>query len=327
MRRFVTNLLSNIPLIQNYFSGMAAIFMLHRVSHFESIKLQPNENMKISPEFLEKFIFNLKSQGYKFISLDDIYNILKKGNKIKKQIAFTMDDGYRDNYEIAYPIFKKYDIPFAIYVTTSFPQNKAILWWYALEDLILKNKTLKLSNGKIYDCKTKEQKEDTFLRLREVIISFDRKDFLNSLNNLFCDYGVDWFANNNELCMDWKQIIELSKDDMCTIAGHTKNHYALNKLTIEEVKTEIMEANNLLEEKIGKKIEHFAYPFGSRFEIGQREFDIVKSMGFKTAVTTRAGTIYKEHIDHLESLPRIMLTENFDIKSIGRIRRSKVVTI
>ncbi len=316
-----------LPLIQNYFSGIITIFMLHRVHPFEPNRLYLNENMKISPEFLDKFIVDLKSEGYEFISLDRVHEILQNDEKVKKQIVFTLDDGYKDNYEIAYPIFKKHNIPFAIYITTSFPQNKAILWWYVLEDLILANNSLELSNGKIYECKTKEQKEVVFLEIREIILCFKKENFLDYLQELFCHYKIDWFYKNKELCMSWEEIIELSKDKLCTIAGHTKNHYALNQLSIEEVKSEIIEANKLIEENIDKRIEHFAYPFGSTNEIGQREFDIVKSLDFKTTTTTRRGTIYSKHKEYLECLPRIMLTEDFSIKDIGKIRRERVVTI
>lgn len=320
-------MVNSIPFVQNYFTGMITIFMLHRVHPFEPNKLFPNENMKISPEFLDNFIVELKLKGYEFISLDKMYEILQSGEKVKQQIVFTLDDGYLDNYTVAYPIFKKHNVPFAIYITTSFPQREAILWWYILENVILANNSLKLCDGKVYKCETKEQKEVVFLEIRKIILGFKKENFLDSLKELFCHYEIDWFGKNEELCMDWKQIIELSKDEIVTIGGHTKNHYALNQLSIEEVKSEVVEANKLIEEKIGKRIEHFAYPFGSRNEIGQREFDIVKSLGFKTATTTRRGTIYKEHRNYLECLPRIMLTEDFDLKSIGNIRRQKVVTI
>ncbi len=61
--------------------------------------------------------------------------------------------------------------------------------------------------------------------------------------------------------------------------------------------------------------------------MGKREFDIVKSMGFKTATTTRKGPIYYEHRDYMECLPRFMLTERFSLEQIGRIRKRKIVTI
>ena len=123
---------------------------------FEDNKLLPNENMKVSPLFLEKFIIELKSKGYEFISLDRLYEILKNGEKVEKQIVFTLDDGYEDNYKIAYPIFKKYNVPFAVYITTSFPEKKAILWWYILEDLIIENSEIILFDGLKYICKTEE---------------------------------------------------------------------------------------------------------------------------------------------------------------------------
>lgn len=301
--------------------------MLHRVNNFEKNRLYSNENMKVSPEFLEELILDLKSQNYEFISLEEVYEVLNSGKHVKKKIVMTLDDGYKDNYTIAYPIFKKYNIPFTVYITTSFPEKNALLWWYILEDLILQEDVIELSDRQIFECKTKEQKEETFLKIRDIILTFEKKTFLESLKKLLIKYSINWYLKNDELCMNWDEIIELSKDDLCTIAGHTKNHFSFNQLSENEIIDEITDANKMIENKIGKKIEHFAYPFGSKHEVNKREFDIVKKFGFKTMTTTRNGNIYKEHKKFLECLPRLMLKENFNIKNIGRIRRKKVVTI
>jgi len=61
-------------------------------------------------------------------------------------------------------------------------------------------------------------------------------------------------------------------------------------------------------------------------ETGQREFDMARSRGLKTSTTTRCGNIYYQHKDHLECLPRVMLTENSEIKDVDKIRRRGVVT-
>ncbi len=301
--------------------------MLHRVYPFEANKLHPNENMKVSPEFLDKFIVELQSKGYEFISLDRVYQILKNGEKVKKQIVFTLDDGYLDNYTIAYPIFKKHNVPFAIYVTTSFPQNEAILWWYALEDLIINRDKIVLSNGLEFNCKKYEDKNRVFLEIRKIILQLEQKDLLQKLNGLFNTYNIDWYKFNSQLCLSWDEIVEISKDDLCTIAGHTKNHFAFNKLTKEEIKEEVMQGNAIIESKIDKKIEHFAYPYGSINEVGKRECMIVKQLHFKTVTTTRRGNIFYNHRNNLESLPRIMLTEDFVIKDIGSIKKRRFVTL
>ena len=327
MRKKLLDFLSKISFINNYFNGIATIFMLHRVVSFEKDKLFPNENMKVSPWFLEKFIIELKKKGYSFISLDELYEILQQQRKVKKCIVFTLDDGYKDNYEIAYPIFKNYNVPFTIYITTSFPNKNAILWWYILEDLIINNNALIVGDEK-YVCKSYKEKNKVFLKIREKILRLDQKNLLNELNNLFKNYKVDWFSKNEELCMSWEDIITLSIDNLCTIAGHTKNHYAFSRLDKDEIIKEIIEANREIEVKIGKKITHFAYPFGSIKEVGKKDIKIVKKLNFKTVTTTRRGNIYLEHKNYMNCcLPRIMLTENFDIKQIGKIRKRKIVTI
>jgi len=300
--------------------------MLHRVAPFEENRLFANENMKVSPEFLEKFILELKNNGYEFISLDELYDILKNQKKVNKKIIFTLDDGYKDNYEIAYPIFKKYNVPFTIYLTTSFPDRNAMLWWYVLEDLIIKNDELVVDNVK-YICKSYEEKNRVFLAIRNKILKLDQKNLLNELNNLFKNYKIDWFSKNEELCMSWEDVLNLSKDSLCTIGGHTKNHYAFNKLSEDEIIDEVEGANKKIEEKIGKDIEHFAYPFGSINEVESREFEIMKRFHFKTVTTTRKGNIYLEHKKFIDCcLPRIMLVDKFRIIDIGRIRKQKVVT-
>ena len=327
MKKQLIDFLSIIPFINSYFCGIAVIFMLHRVVPFEKNRLFANENMKVSPKFLEKIILELKDKGYEFISLDELYDILQNQQKVDKKIILTLDDGYKDNYEIAYPIFKKHNVPFTIYLTTSFPDRNALLWWYVLEDLIIENDELVVEDMR-YICKNYEDKNRVFLVIRDKILKLDQKNLLNELNNLFKSYKIDWFSKNEELCMSWEDVLNLSKDSLCTIGGHTKNHYAFNKLSEDEIIDEVEGANKKIEEKIGKDIEHFAYPFGSINEVESREFEIMKRFHFKTVTTTRKGNIYLEHKKFIDCcLPRIMLVDKFRIIDIGRIRKQKVVTI
>jgi len=321
------NYLRKHLIIEPYLSGMAVIFTLHRVAPFEAGKLPSNEHMRISPEFLEQFVNELMKQGYSFINLDRLHEILISGERVSKQVVFTLDDGYKDNFEIAYPIFKKLNIPFTIYVTTSFPNKEALLWWYLLEDLILANDEITLYQNDKYRCHSFEERNDLFLKIRRVILSLEQCDLSNELKRMFSHYDIDWIAKCNELAMSWDDIISLSKDSLATIGGHTKNHYALNKLCKSDIIKEVEGANKLIESKIGKAVSHFAYPFGTRHEVGITEFDVIKELGLKTTTTTRRGPIYKEHVNYLECLPRIMLTENFDMRSIAEIRKKRVVTL
>ena len=67
----------------------------------------------------EKQIFHL-AKNYKIISLDKIVDRIKNRRSLRRCVAITFDDGFRDNYEIAYPILKKYNVPATIFLTTGY---------------------------------------------------------------------------------------------------------------------------------------------------------------------------------------------------------------
>jgi len=70
------------------------------------------------------------SKVYNPISLERIAQHIQNGTPLpSKAIAVTFDDGYQDNYENAYPILKKYNIPVTFFLTTSFIGTGKIPMW------------------------------------------------------------------------------------------------------------------------------------------------------------------------------------------------------
>ena len=63
-----------------------------------------------------------------------------------------------------------------------------------------------------------------------------------------------------------------------------------------------------LEGIVQASIQHFAYPFGNVEACGAREAKIAAAAGFRSAATTRRGTLFPEHRQHLHELPREPLT-------------------
>ena len=121
-------------MIAPFTRGVGAIFTLHHVSPRQArqLRAQPR-SCKVTPQFLEQVIQQVRAAGFEIVSLDEAHFRLVEGEYGRPFVCFTFDDGYRDNLEHAYPIFQRYDLPFAIYVPTDYPDGHGELWWLALE--------------------------------------------------------------------------------------------------------------------------------------------------------------------------------------------------
>ena len=199
--------LSHLKPVQYFFKGKGMILMLHRIAPFEA-KLAPNENMKVTPEFLESFIIHALDSHYRFISLDELYYGLSHNHLPEYFICITIDDGYKDNLTFGYPIFAKYKIPFCIYVCTSFPESTHNMWWFALEDYLLWHDSIE-HNNKECDISTQNLKEEMFLRLRADIIASANsyEDCKHTLDKLGIFYNP---RDYDKLTLSWEDICFLN---------------------------------------------------------------------------------------------------------------------
>lgn len=111
------------------------IWMLHRVVEHRSEKPEQRK-LEVTPEWLEKQIMFYRGKGYRFVGINDIRSKIP-------WVCITLDDGYHDNYSEAYPLFKRLNVPFTIYVTTGTLDNKQAMWWYSGDQLGMSKGELK----------------------------------------------------------------------------------------------------------------------------------------------------------------------------------------
>tara|TARA_Y100001934_G_C12382563_1_gene793325 strand:+ start:76 stop:1026 length:951 start_codon:yes stop_codon:yes gene_type:complete len=290
--------------------------MFHRVCPKSSLpRVKGNSGLEVTPEYLEQTILFLRKKNYEIVSLNQAVQILK-GHYIKKKfVVFTFDDGYVDNYLHAYPIFKKHSAPFVIYITTHLPDGKAILWWYLLEDLIVKENEIKFrlnGNEHQYPCTNPLEKDWAYHQIHQLILNGPSDQMIQRIQQIFTNYPIDLTRKTLELSLSWEQIREMSLDPLVEIGAHTINHQALNTLPESVVQEQMEGSRKKIESEIGQRVDHFCYPFGTHNEVGEREFRIAKKCGFKTSTTTRPANIFPEHKDLLEQLPRITVNQKRD---------------
>lgn len=76
---------------------------------YHSIAYEKNNILRVPKDKFDAEMKWLYDNGYKTITLDDVYNGVESGKGVpEKSVVITFDDGYVDNYQNAFPVLKKY---------------------------------------------------------------------------------------------------------------------------------------------------------------------------------------------------------------------------
>lgn len=203
---------------------LGRILMLHRVVEHRSDAPSQRE-LEVTPDFLEKTILDYRQKGYTFISIDELSSLLTTHYSLstKKNICLTFDDGYQDNHDIAYPLLKRLEVPFAVYVTTGFIDNRLPMWWYRCESR--EQCQTCLSNAEV------QQRERSY--------------------------------PGEQLGISFESLKSLDAEPLCTIGVHTVSHPRLDTLSFDNQQKEIIQSHQELEALLGHPVHHFSYPHGA----------------------------------------------------------------
>jgi len=292
--------------------GKGVIYTLHNVRPEPPEAFEPNRILKVTPAFLEQAIAAVVRAGYDIVSLDEAERRMKGEGTSRPFACFTFDDGYRDNRDYAYPIFKARGLPLAIYVPTDYADGEGDLWWFVLETAIRKVDRLEVvlqGETRVFDTSTPEAKTRTFYEIYWPLRNRPESELRETVRRIAGTAGYDSSTLCRDLVMSWSEIKALAADPLVTIGAHTRKHFAIAKLSEDEARAEIAESVTRIEQELGGPCRHFSFPYGDAGSAGPRDFAIAASLGLATAVTTQKGVVGNR--TPMTGLPRISLNGDF----------------
>jgi len=317
-------------LLRPLLGGVGAILTLHHVRPPRRDRFQPNRLLEVTPKYFERVIRRLRRSRAQLVSMDEVYRRMTERDFPGRFVSITFDDGYRDTLEFAYPILKKYEVPFTVYVATSFADRVGELWWLALEAVVAQNEMIGLrveGRDRWFECRDVHEKRAVFDQIYRWLRELKTEDELRHMvRELATRHRVDMAAFCADLCMNWQELSALAADPLVTIGAHTVNHPILSKVSEKAVRAELDNSRSVIEAALGMRPQHLAYPVGDPSAAGPREFGIAADLGFKTAVTTRPGVVFRRHAKHLTALPRISLNGNFQRPRYAKVLLSGAAT-
>lgn len=223
---------------------------------------------------------------------------LRSGQLPHRALVVTFDDGYRDNYDHAFPILSKYRVPAAFFVVSGIIGDGLQLWWDAVASqvrTIVRQRMLRneseakrfpgwmLSILRDPDCE-----RDLSLTIRRIVTGLNFASAtgrLEVLRSMQCMSGAE-SSGSQSLMLSWDQLRELDGAGM-TIGSHTASHAFLDELEAGEASQQIRFSTRVIEGALGHSVRYFAYPAG-RFN-GQSP-DLLRGAGIEAALTMLPGT-------------------------------------
>lgn len=319
----INNLRHKLPVhslpYYDFYQNSGSVFCLHRVIEADRISepVRLNAFIELSKNKLEWIIETLLKMKVDMVGLADLEQRIRfPEEKQKPFVHFSFDDGYLDNYSLAFPIFKKYGIPFSIFPTSSFIGNKSsFVWWYLIEGLLKKGADFSalFTQSDISEFKSANL-NDQFLQLAEKISTdwnISNTQIPDHIAGMCSSSGVGYPE-----MMDWHHLNEMVDSGLCQIGGHCQHHYRLSILSPQERRKEIKNGLDDISHNLGISTPYFAYPFGAVSDIGPDEEirESLTSLGIRMAVTTQKMPLNKE-CDML-NVPRVFINDSSSLYSL-----------
>ena len=107
---------------------MLAVVVYHRIMKFEDSRHDPNV-IEATPDEFDDHMTMLKKR-HAVIDPDELAFMIDNPKRIKRlHVAITFDDGYRDNYDNAFPILKSHGLRATFFLPTHFIGTSYLTWW------------------------------------------------------------------------------------------------------------------------------------------------------------------------------------------------------
>jgi peptidoglycan/xylan/chitin deacetylase (PgdA/CDA1 family) len=185
------------------------------------------------------------------IGPDDLQDAVNSGRG--RHVMLTFDDGYRDNFEVAYPLLRAHGLTATFFVTTGFLDQPRMAWWDELAWMVRHGDTPPDDPDAATRALTDHYKQ---------LPASETERFLDQTAEATGAGRADAATGAREW-MTWDMVRELRENGM-SIGGHTVDHPILSSLPSAGQQREVRDCVARLEEELGEPTRLFAYPVGTR---------------------------------------------------------------
>ena len=276
--------------------------MYHRILSVERAReLAVEPGMYVTPETFTKHLEWLKD-GFNVLSLGEIANRLEARRPLpERACAITFDDGWRDNWEFAYPALRRAGLPATIFLVAARIGTQGAFW---PDEICRRYRALDPSRRRALAGKFGLEKsgvpEQATIALFKKLDSYEREDALARFRSFSSEVDL---SDERELA-NWDEITQMAGGGV-EFESHGLSHALMTGIPRETLEKELRESRRILIERGFGQRGLLAYPNGDQ-DAGVR--GLLRECGYRAAVTTQRGVASADSDPLL--LPRLGLHQD-----------------
>lgn len=232
--------------------------------------------------------------------LSEVVSRLESGESLEPNtVVVTVDDGYSDFAEYAVPVLMRFMIPATVYVVSDFVSQKTWLWFDALR-WIIENATpdiyqITLTTGPhIAHLGLDSDRHQLWQLVAGDCLGLAPAEQCAAVERLQRELLVTLpeRPSPNYAGMTWEQVRSLDPR-LIEVGAHTSTHAILSRCSPALQRKEIGECRRAIEENTGRAAHAFCYPNGMPGDFDDTTVEIVRELGFTSAVMAHGGLCHR----------------------------------
>lgn len=287
-----------------------AIFLFHGVISQRRNPIRNYTGKHLARNHFVEILRDLHKHGAP-VSMPEVVTAHKEGRRLpERAFAVTFDDGFENNYSIAAPILAEMKLPATFYITTGFVDSNSPSWIDMVEFAIERTHSVTLDlpyPGLRGHFESREEKIGLLDTVRRVVKNDAHLDPYEFAHNLWKQVGVAHMDPDPELDqkMSWRQVRELSQNELFTVGGHGHTHRILGFLPPDQLEREIAISIETMRSHLHKPAQHYSYPEGLENCYSEQVIKVLQGHGIVCSPSAMHGT--NRFGDNLFNLRRIQV--------------------
>ncbi|HMJ62548.1 MAG TPA: polysaccharide deacetylase family protein [Bryobacteraceae bacterium] len=284
-RTGITKVLESLPqrpvlIILNY----------HRVGHGADTPYDSG-TFSATPEELDSQLAYLKRR-FNMATLETTLDMLTGDAPRRTSVLITFDDGYLDNYTLAFPILRKHGVEGVFFLPTAFVGTGKLPWWDAIAYMIKKSRKKSIALDYPHPATFDLANDGAALVSMRILHAFiqpavkDPTRFIADLEKA-CETARPE-SSAERLFLSWEEAREMQRGGMA-FGSHTDTHEVLSKLSPERQREEVFRSREILERELDRPIDALAYPVGQQYCFSADTVEALKQTGYRAAFSFYGG--------------------------------------